>query len=312
LNAVRTEQRPRGSLAHPRLVAKFVLVCAIGGSTWAVLRLGLEGLPPFAFAFERAVAVALIVGAGAVALGRRFPRQPRVIGMLGLAGVFNIGLSWIALYCALHQVPSSLAALVAASAPAWSALIGHFFIQGNRLTRRAACGLALSLAGLTVLLGSGGALLDGDQIIGAVAVLAVVPLSMAIAALIAKPALREVSPSVAAVLQMAFGALFLAPFALVEAGTHAWEVQNVAAFAYLVLIGSCAGFVLFLVVLREMNATSALLWHVVVPVEAVLIGVLVLGEPLSNWIVVGGALVFAGVWLVFTVRPSATPIAGSA
>jgi drug/metabolite transporter (DMT)-like permease len=77
---------------------------------------------------------------------------------------------------------------------------------------------------------------------------------------------------------------------------------------YLIVFGSIAVFVLYLVVLDRWTATAASYVLLIAPLVTVVLGVVILGEPISPSFLVGGALVLAGVYVgAFTAGPEPAP-----
>src|SRR5947199_6341491 len=136
------------------VVAGYVLLVLLWGSTWAAIKVGVASVPPFVFAFERAVAVSLLLTIVSVALGLRFPRDRRTFAAAAFAGVVNTGTSWAIIFWSEQYVPSGLVAVFGAAGPIWTAFLAHFFVRGDRLSRLKIIGLACGLVGIGVLVGA--------------------------------------------------------------------------------------------------------------------------------------------------------------
>ena len=128
------------------VVAGYVLLVLLWGSTWAAIKVGVTSVPPFVFAFERAVAVSLVLTALSLALGLRFPRDRRTLAAAAFAGVINTGTSWAIIFWSEQYVPSGLVAVFGAAGPIWTAFLAHFMVHGDRLTPLKITGL---LAGVS-------------------------------------------------------------------------------------------------------------------------------------------------------------------
>src|SRR5438477_9429148 len=74
-----------------RVIAGYVSVALIWGSTWAAIKIGVNDVPPFVFAFARAVAVAAALTIVAVALRQPFPRGRRTMAVAMIVGLINTG-----------------------------------------------------------------------------------------------------------------------------------------------------------------------------------------------------------------------------
>ena len=280
-----------------RVVAAYVSVALIWGSTWGAIKIGVTDVPPFVFAFARAVAVASILTIIALALRQPFPRGRRTLAIATVVGLINIGLTWAIIFWSEQFVPSGLVAVFGSAAPVWTALLAHFMVKGDRLSVLKIVGLVLGLGGTILLIGAPDAA-DGTAGLIATGLLALMPITWAIAAILQSRFLTKVAPIPTVAVGTWASALLLAPLALVQLpqGAH-WTLASVLAFVWLTLFGTCFAMVVSLWLYRKLRPTTITLIQVVVPAEAILIGTLWLGEPVSIRMLGGAALVVAAVAL---------------
>ena len=280
-----------------RVVVAYVSVALIWGSTWAAIKIGVTDVPPFVFAFARALAVAAMLTIIGFALRQPFPRGRRTIAVAVVVGVINIGWSWAIIFWSEQFVASGLVSVFGAAAPVWTAVLAHFMVKGDRLSVLKILGLVLGLAGTVTLIGAPDAA-DGMAGLIATALLALMAISWAIAAILQSRFLRTVAPIPTVALGTWASALLLAPLAVVQLpeGQH-WTLASALAFAYLVLFGTSFGMVVSLWLYRKLRPTTITLIQVLVPAEAILIGTVWLGEPVTWRMLGGAALVVAAVAL---------------
>ena len=288
-----------------RVALSYVLMVLLWGSTWGAIKIGVAEVPPFVFAFERAIAVASLLTIAVLALRQSFPRTRAALLASAVSGLFNIGTSWALIFWAEQFVPSGLVAVFGAMAPVWTAILAHFFVHGDRLSRLKVVALLLGLAGTALLVGAP-APSEGPNALLATALLAVMPISWAIAAILIARFLSRESPIAVVGLGTWVGAAFLLPFALTQAAQpQHWNVTSVTAFAYLVVGGSCVGLVLNAWLYRKLRPTTVTLSQVLIPAQALLIGALALGEELTPRMLAGAALVVTAVALNAKAGPTA-------
>jgi drug/metabolite transporter (DMT)-like permease len=280
-----------------RVVAAYVSVALIWGSTWGAIKIGVTDAPPFVFAFARAVAVASVLTIIALALRQPFPRGRRTLVIATIVGLINIGLTWAIIFWSEQFVPSGFVAVFGSAAPVWTALLAHFMVKGDRLSVLKIVGLVLGLGGTILLIGAPDAT-DGTAGLVATGMLAVMPVTWAVAAILQSRFLTRVAPIPTVAVGTWASALLLSPLALVQLpqGAH-WTLASVLAFLWLTLFGTCFAMVVSLWLYRKLRPTTITLIQVVVPAEAILIGTLWLGEPVSIRMLGGAALVVAAVTL---------------
>jgi len=280
-----------------RVVAGYVCVALIWGSTWAAIKIGVNDVPPFVFALARAVAVASLLTIVAVALRQPFPRGKRTIAVAVVVGLINIGWSWAIIFWSEQFVPSGLVAVFGAAAPIWTAVLAHFMVKGDRLSALKIVGLVLGLAGTVILIGAPDAA-EGAAGLVATMLLALMAISWSIAAILQSRYLTRVAPIPTVALGTWASVLLLAPLALPQLSeAQRWTVPSLLAFVYLVVFGTSVGMVVSLWLYRKLRPTTITLIQVIVPAEAILIGTLWLGEPVTIRMLGGAALVVAAVAL---------------
>ncbi len=274
-------------------------------------------MPPHIFAFERALAVAIILTALALALRLPFPRTRPALAATAISGLFNIGTAWALIFWAEQYVPSGLVAVFGSTSPVWTAVLAHFLVRGDRLSGLKVVALLVGLVGTALLVGapSSG---EGRNALVATALLALMPISWAIAGIAIARYLSSESPIAVVATQGWIGSAFLLPFALLEVGEpQRWDAPAILSFAYLVLGGSCVALVLNAWLYRRLRPTTVMLSQILIPAQALLIGALALGEVLTPRMLAGALLVATAVGLNAraggtSTEPAAEPTASAA
>lgn len=272
---------------------------AIWGSTWAVIRVGLEDVPPFTgVALRFAIAAALLL---VLAWQRRVPlgRRPIERRLWLVNGVLSFAVSYCVVYWAEQWIPSGLAAILYATFPLGVAVLAHVWLPGERLTARGFVGLLIGLGGVAWIFSDDLAALGGSEVRLAALVMLASPLASAVANVAVKRWGSGVHPFSLTAVPMALGAFVAACLALLLEGDSSveWSGTAVGALLYLSLMGSVVTFTLYFWLLEHLPATRLSLITYGVPVVAVVIGVLWLDEPLTLGMVGGISLVLAGVAL---------------
>ena len=296
------------SISHPsprlKIVAAFAAVYLIWGSTYLTIRISIETIPPLLMAGIRfilagAILFAFVYRPGARDRERITRRQwmsALVIGAcLLLAG--NGIVTWGEQY-----VATGLVALIVATVPLWMALFAPLF-GGARVRRIAFLGVAIGLVGVVLLLRPGGAAPTEWQTF----VVPASPILWALGSLYAQRAPVPRQALTATAMEMVAGGVLLTIAGLVlgEAGhvhLNAISAGSVWAFVYLVLIGSLVGYTAYIWLLHNVSATAVSTYAYVNPLVAVVLGAVVLGEPVTGLTALAGVLILAAVALILTSR----------
>jgi len=278
-------------------VATFAGLCLIWGTTWAVIRIGLEGIPPLTGVAARfAVASLLLLGLGRL-LGLRLgaSRAERALWLVN--GLLAFSASYGVVYWAEQWIPSGLAAVLFATYPLMVALLSHFVLPGERMTPAGALGIALGFCGVAVIYSTDFSLLGGRPVFVASLVMLLSPAVSAIASVAVKRYGKGVHPLSLTAVPMGMTALLMGALAaLLERGRPLrLDVVSVGAMLYLAVFGSAVTFTLYYWLLSHYAATRLSLIAYVIPVVAVFVGTVFLDETLTARTLVGSGLVVVGV-----------------
>lgn len=296
-----TGHREAAAGASPVLVLLALgIVYVVWGSTYLAIRVMVTDLPPLASASWRYLVAAGLLAAGlAVKSGwRRLAASPRELAscaVLGLLlptlgnGLVSVGES--------NGAPSGIAALIVAGVPLWIILFRR--ASGDRPPGRTVAGVLLGFAGLVGLITASG--IGGDVRLLPCLVIAVASICWSFGSWSSPRLALPRDPFVATVYEMAFGSVFLAALALAggeslvpRGGTaDAW-----LAWAYLVTFGSVVAFTAYVWVLDAAPISLVATYAYVNPVVAVFLGWLILAEPVTPAIVLGGTVAVVGVAIV--------------
>jgi len=276
-----------------------VVLSLIWGSTWLVIRGGLEDLPPLSSCAVR------FVLAGAVFAGIA-PRLARVEGgttptwnMRLVYGVLVILIPYAVIYWAETTLPSGLVSVLWSIYPVLLAFSAHVLLPSERLRPRQWLGLVLGFAGVASMLWTDVASI-GPEAVPVALVLLLSPLSSAIGT----PLLKRTNAGTSSALLNRDGILVGAvlssalALALERDSETTWSSSAVLSVLYLALVGTVLAFGLYFWLLRHAPATYLSVIAFLVPLVALSLGAAVGGEPVFVHTLGGMALILGGVGLV--------------
>jgi len=279
------------------IVAAFILLATLWGSSFVAIEAGLHYFPPLLFAGVRyAVAGAIVLGVAAVTSGRTVPRGRDEWLGVAVAGAFVIAAYHGFLYVAELYITGAVAAVIVSLAPVLTATFAALLLPKGRLGPFEIGGFALGILGVIVIadpmeagLGSSALLGVGLAFAGAVA--------FSLGAVLLRP-LRTDLP-VAALQGWAMvsgaGVLFVGAALLGESpAAIVWNATTVASLSYLTLLSGVVAFLIYFALLDEVGPAQLHLVGYAEPVVAAVGSWVVLGSLIDAEAIVGFVAILAG------------------
>ncbi len=277
----------------------WVAVCLLWGTTYLAIRIALETVPPMLMGgFRWTLAGALILGVMKMR-GERVPGRAEWPS-LALLGVLLIGFGNGGVVWAEQTLPSGLTAVLVAVIPFW--MVGVETLAGSTepLTARRVLGLLIGFAGIVLLVWPELELGAGRGFVLGVLATQLACVGWAIGSSYSRRRKPAENVLAVAAYQMLFGgvAMGLAGSLRGEWSDLAFNVRTASAVGYLLVFGSIAGFSAYGYALKHLPIATVSLYAYVNPVIAVILGTLVLDEPMSPRLAVAGLIVLVGMGLV--------------
>jgi drug/metabolite transporter (DMT)-like permease len=282
----------------PRQVGLLVLLSALWGSMFLLVKYALMDFSAVEVAFFQAVigAFGLFVivnvqgGEARAKLGDilRRPRPALLLGALAIAAPFIL--------IALGEliVPSGLAGVLASMAPMFIALFAPLLDPSMKINRRQGAGLVVGLLGVGLvvgvhLIGSLGQFLGALALLGAAA-------SGALSSFVVKLQYKDkgIPASTTSFFALAVASVLTLPVAVVTAPRELPGVRAVLAVIVLGLGCTALAYMLYYRLIDNVGEERAALANYLTPAFALFYGVLLLGEALTVWAVIGLILIIAG------------------
>jgi drug/metabolite transporter (DMT)-like permease len=266
----------------------FVALCVIWGIPYLFIRVAVRELPPPALVLLRTAPAALLLLPFAIRKGE-LRRMLRSWPWVFLYTAVELCVPWLLLAHAEQRISSSLAGLLIATVPLIGALVYRSLGVADHFGTRRLAGLFVGFAGVAALVGLDLSRSDALGIVETVGVafcyaMGPVVISRRLAHL---PAIGVITASlvVTAVLYAAPGALTM-PASL--------SAATIGSVAVLSVVCTVVAFLLFFALIREVGPSRTTVITYVNPLVAVLLGVALLGEPLTLGIAVGMPLILVG------------------
>lgn len=288
---------------RPMTATEWGLLCLLGavwGGSFFFNAIAVRELPPITFVMLRLALGAAILWAVMAITRTVLPRQREVWLIAVGLGLLNAVLPYTAIVWGQKYIESGTASILNATTPLFTVVVAHLFTRDEKITANGLLGVMFGLVGVAVMIGP-------DAVAGLTkelpAQLAVVSagLSYACAGVLGRRySALGVKPLAAACLQLSCGALLLAPLAVLIDRPWTIDPPGLATWGSVIgiaVLSTAFAYVLLFRVLATAGATNTSLVTLLVPVSAVLLGVVVLGERLAPEHGAGMALIALGLAL---------------
>ncbi len=285
-----------------QIVAALAAVYLIWGSTYLIIRIGVQELPPALFASSRFLLGGVLMLAYALARGARLPYTRPQWALIALTAVLMlVGGNGLVTWSE-QWLESNQAALLVATSALWMTGLGALGPQGEKPGALALAGLALGFVGVGILVSSGLSLRAAPWF--AYFAISLSPLFWAAGSVLSRRRpLALNSVMVAAMQSLIAGLILLAiGFGAGETGRWHWSATGVGAILYLAVLGSCLGYGAYIWLVHQITPTQLGTYAYVNPAVAVLLGWWILDEHLNSSQIAGTLVILLGV-LLATLSP---------
>lgn len=283
--------------------ASFWLIALIWGSSFMLIRIGVEAVPVGQLVFIRTLIAAVGLTLVMLARGKRFPRDRRVLFHLTVVGVVNACLPYAFIAWGEKSISSSLASVIQATVPMFSLLVSHFVLTDERMSLNKVVGLILGFMGVVVLVSKPDEGVTYANTLGGSLMIVIASFCYASATVYTRRTLTtKIDPIVIAA--GSFIPAAISAFILMlgewgiggQAPIDLFGIEPQITFSVLALgfFNTFIAYIFFYYVVQQLGAFRASVVTYVVPVIAIFLGWLILNETIDSRFILGAALIFAG------------------
>lgn len=293
-----------------QVLAAFVAIYLVWGSTYLGIRLAIETLPPFLMAGTRFLVAGTILHVAGRLRGDPAPERAHWMPSLVLGTLFlllgNGGVVW-----AEQRVPSSLAALLVAVTPVWTTIF-EWRKGGQAPGAWTVAGLLGGIVGVGLLVAPGELASGAGVDLAGAAGCMISSVSWSAASVLSGSFRLPKSSAIASSMQMLCGGALLVLTGLIvgegaQVSPSAFSARSVLALAYLIVFGSLVAFTAYTWLLRVTSPSRVATCAYVNPVVAVFLGWAVAGEQLTLRSALAAAVIVGAVVLIITTRGRRAP-----
>jgi len=275
-----------------------LILSTVWGGSFFFAEIALQTLPPFTAVLGRVSIAAVILLIIARARGAHLPISGTLIRRYLLLGLISNALPFSLIVWGQTQIPGGLASIINAMTPIWAVLVGLLIRSDERLTGAKAIGVLLGFAGVAVLIGPDLLRELDPYSLGQLSVLgATICYGFAVHY---GRRFGDTPPLVNAAYMLTAATVWLTPVAVIV--DQPWTL-NPGFSGWMALLGLsllCTSFayLLYFRILASAGATNMSLVTFLVPVSAISLGAIFLGERLSPTAFAGMGILFVGLAVI--------------
>ncbi len=271
-----------------------IILSVLWGGSFFFVGVAVREATPLTIVWVRVSLAAIILLAVVRSKKETIPSAPGVWGAFFIMGALNNLIPFSLIVWGQTHIESGLASILNATTPIFSVVLAHFLTREERLTGNRATGVLIGWFGVVVLIGIDSLQGFGAAVWGQLAVLGAA-LSYACAAIFGRR-FKRLSPLVVATGMLCASAVMMSPLALIA--EQPWHLSpgraTLTALFGLAVLSTSLAYIIYFRILAVAGATNILLVTFLIPISAILLGYLVLGERLGWNAFVGMGLVFIG------------------
>jgi drug/metabolite transporter (DMT)-like permease len=272
-----------------------LVLSILWGGSFFFFKVLVAELPILTIVLARVLLAGLLLNLVMLVRGDAMPTAPKLWGAFFVMGLLNNILPFVLLVWAETKISSGLASVLNATTPVFSVLAGHFLTADEKLSWSKGVGVFFGLLGVLVLIGPSILTSAGAEVLPQIACL-VTALIYALAGIYGRRFKAMPSLTVASG-QITASTIMLLPLAL--AVDRPWSLPNPSAHAWAALMGlavfsTALAYIIYFRILASAGATNVMLVTLLVPVSAILLGVVFLDESFTVQALVGMILIAAG------------------
>ncbi|MEP7291016.1 MAG: EamA family transporter [Chloroflexota bacterium] len=288
--------------------AAFWILAVIWGSSFLFIRIGVEQLSPFQVVFIRTAIAAVGLNLLLLTRGKHLPLNRKALVPLIVIAIGNTTIPFALITWGEKSITSGLAAMLQSTAALFTLIIAHYFFVDERISPQKVVGLIVGFLGVMVLSSKSivNGQLDISQLSGALAVV-VASFFYAIFAIYSRKMIQNrFEPLVVSTGAMTFAAIssgilmVVAPLLGGQAATPLNTVSSdvLLAVGLLGFVNTFIAYIIFYWILEELGAGRTSMVTYVVPAIGLALGAFVLKEEIDWRLLVGAAMIFAGIAIV--------------
>ena len=267
-----------------------IILSILWGGSFFFVGVAVKEMPPFTIVLCRVALASIILLVVVYLKGDNMPSSLALWGSFIVMGALNNSIPFSLIVWGQTHIKSGLASILNGTTPIFSVILAHFLTKEERLTINRISGVLIGWVGVAMLIGIDSLRSFGIEVLGQIAVLGAA-FSYACAAIYGRR-FKDFSPLVVATGMLCGSTIMMTPMALYV--DQPWNLSpsviTMMALFGLAAISTSLAYIIYFKVLATAGPTNLLLVTFMIPLSAILLGVMVLGERLAWNVFVGMGL----------------------
>jgi drug/metabolite transporter (DMT)-like permease len=274
------------------------LLSLLWGGSFTFNEVILRELQPFTMVFSRSIIAAGILWVIVYVTGKKMPKTPEVWGSFMVMGILNNLVPFSLIVWGQSHIDSGLASILNATTPLFSVVLAHFLTKEEKITINRLAGVLMGLIGVAILVGPEALRGMQAQGLAQIAILAA-SCSYALAGIFGHR-FQRMDPIIPATGMLTCTGILVLPLVLFIDKPQSLGFATLTWGSLLgqAILSTAIAYLIYFRILKTAGATNALLVTLLIPISALLLGLLVLGEAVGWALFAGMGLIFLGLILV--------------
>ena len=275
-----------------------IVLSIIWGGSFFFAKVALSQISPMNLVFLRVVLASLALYILIKVFQNKIPKDISIWKSFFVMGLINNIVPFALLFWGQTQINSSLAAIFNATVPIFTIIIAHFFTSDERISKNKILGIILGFIGVTIMIGTDIQGHSSKWEIIAMFACVVASISYGIATVYGRrfKSLR-VEPLVLAFGQVTASSIILLPIIITSSDSlnvTTLSLTTILSVLALAFVSTALAYVIYFRILAKGGATNISLVVFLIPVSAIALGVIILGEQIKLSYLIGMLTIFVG------------------
>ena len=278
----------------------WLLLAVIWSTTWIFIKIGLDDIPPIAFAAARFLVSVSLLAILIRLQGIAMPKSRAEWKLIAITGVLQFSVNYSMVFWSEQYITSGLAAVLQATITVFGLILAWLMLPAERITPQKIIAVIVGVIGVAIIF-LDQLKVDNWMAFAGCAAIVIGAYAAAQASILVKAKATDIHPASLVFSQMICGLPAIIIYSLVAEGSPLsfnWSWKAIACVLYLAVFGTVAAFWLYYWLLARIESTKAMLISLPPPFLAVFMGGRVLGEHLPPQTGIGGLLIIASIGLI--------------